>query len=795
MYIKRYNPILFSILIVALVLGGMQMSAVPVMAAPVSSDTGGLKVADLLNPDGSLQTSGVSGSLDLTGWDVKLDPQRGPVFSSTRGALTYTWKAVGLGMEIKDVVYAIAVSGTNVYVGGDFSSLTVCRDCKYIAKWDGSNWSALGGGVDFWVRAISISGTDVYVGGLFTTATQGDSSTCADCNKIAKWDGSAWSPLGKGTENTVTAIAISGSNVYAGGNFTYTTQADETTCDNCNKIAKWDGSDWSALGTGINDGNDGGVWALATNGTDVYAGGNFISVAGCETPANCYGIAKWNASSGWSALGTGIYAENEGFVRALATNGTSVYAGGTFDSVGSCATPSNCYGIAKWDGSKWSALEQGIQNGEVWAITTNGTDVFVGGTFTSLGSSSYPVYGCFSPTSCKGIAKWNDGTGWQEINEGTNAQVNGLVASGSDIWAVGAFTSAGETSPANYIAAYAADPAVSATNPSDGQTLPIASSTLEVQFNKVVLHDSSAYSATSLANYMLVSAGKDAIFQTLDSSAAICNASHTPAGDDVNISIASIEYDDITDTATLTIAQASLPLPAGSYRLYVCGAASIRDLSGQPIYGGANFTLSFSASAAPGPSPTPAPSNPGNSSSFSKKKTSNLPQTGFAPNVKTSLPAQPAALAYTKMSSLWLEIPSQNIKAEIVGVPQVDNNWDVAWLGRNAGWLNGSAYPTWTGNSVITAHVTDANGKPGLFANLKNLGYGNKLIVHQFGSKYTYEVRDTRMVFPDTTGYAFEHLEGKSYLTLITCQGYNFLTDSYMFRRVVRAVLMKVEAE
>ena len=147
------------------------------------------------------------------------------------------------------------------------------------------------------------------------------------------------------------------------------------------------------------------------------------------------------------------------------------------------------------------------------------------------------------------------------------------------------------------------------------------------------------------------------------------------------------------------------------------------------------------------------------------------------------------------MSGLWLEIPSQKMQANIVGVPLAYRNWDVTWLGNDAGWLNGTAYPTWLGNSVITAHVTTARGLPGPFANLKNLGYGNKIVVHQLGEKYTFEVRDTRMVFPDTTGYTFEHLSGKSYLTLITCQGYNFLTNSYMFRRVVRAVLVKVEAE
>jgi LPXTG-site transpeptidase (sortase) family protein len=170
-----------------------------------------------------------------------------------------------------------------------------------------------------------------------------------------------------------------------------------------------------------------------------------------------------------------------------------------------------------------------------------------------------------------------------------------------------------------------------------------------------------------------------------------------------------------------------------------------------------------------------------------------LPSTGFAPNVVTLLPSQPAELAYTKMSDLWLEIPSLKVKANIVGVPQSENAWDVKWLGQDAGWLDGTAFPTWAGNSVITGHVTDSNGKPGPFVNIKDLKYGDQVIVHLFDGQYIFEVRNKRLVRPDATDFAFEHLEKNSYLTLITCQSYDAATDSYRLRRVVRAVLVGVK--
>lgn len=94
-----------------------------------------------------------------------------------------------------------------------------------------------------------------------------------------------------------------------------------------------------------------------------------------------------------------------------------------------------------------------------------------------------------------------------------------------------------------------------------------------------------------------------------------------------------------------------------------------------------------------------------------------------------------------------------------------------------------------------SGHVYNANGEPGPFNNIKSLKYGDRIIVHLYGEKYIFEVQSTRLVRPSSKEFAFQHLEDHSYLTLITCQGYNPVNDSYLFRRVVRAVLVTVEAK
>ncbi len=85
----------------------------------------------------------------------------------------------------------------------------------------------------------------------------------------------------------------------------------------------------------------------------------------------------------------------------------------------------------------------------------------------------------------------------------------------------------------------------------------------------------------------------------------------------------------------------------------------------------------------------------------------NLPKTGFTPGHVTRLPAQPDELKYTSYSDLELEIPSLGVKLPVVGVPRSGDSWDVSWLNDQAGWLEGSVFPTWDGNSVLTAHVWD----------------------------------------------------------------------------------------
>jgi|GEM_PF-1874452 len=171
---------------------------------------------------------------------------------------------------------------------------------------------------------------------------------------------------------------------------------------------------------------------------------------------------------------------------------------------------------------------------------------------------------------------------------------------------------------------------------------------------------------------------------------------------------------------------------------------------------------------------------------------SSLPGTGFAPGFSGILPLQNTANSYSTINDLSLKIPAIGVNTSIVGVPQSDGQWDVTWLGSRIGWLQGSEFPTWVGNSVLTGHVWNADNRPGIFVDLKKLKYGDQIIIHAWNQDYIYEVRETKSISPNSVSTVFTHKEDRSWLSLITCGSYDEKTGTYTSRTLVRAVLLKV---
>src|SRR5262249_27516817 len=140
-------------------------------------------------------------------------------------------------------------------------------------------------------------------------------------------------------------------------------------------IAKWNGSSWSALGSGI---NNIGVNALGLDvHSNLFAGGlfNFAGGLGVQN------VAKWNGSI-WSTIGSGL--SGALFAVTLDPSG-NLYAGGLFTSVNGVAATN----IIEWNGTNWLPLGAGVVGGlgtQIYALTTdNAGNLYASGIFTNIG--------------------------------------------------------------------------------------------------------------------------------------------------------------------------------------------------------------------------------------------------------------------------------------------------------------------------------------------------------------------------------------------------------------------------
>ncbi len=323
-----------------------------------------------------------------------------------------TWTELGGAFDPQTIVSAYATyddgTGPRVHVGGRFQ-VAGGVPASNVAGWDGT-WHPVGdprsvsGTIQTWAQHDDGSGPALFAGGTFRTAGG------AVVRDVARFDGSTWTAVGatSGPSKSVRALLSAdvgaGSRLYAAGNFTQIGGVA------ANRIAAWDGSTWSPLGSGIGTGE---VNALLVhddgNGPALYAAGNFASAGG--QPASS--VARWNASSGWSRLGTTL---NNELVNALAVfddgTGPRLYAGGTFS-----------LRVASWNGSAWIGVPQPPTNG--------------GGTVTSLASyrlGSVPAlfvggrYASVGGVSTNGIAAW-DGTAWHTFGGGVSGLADSRVTS------------------------------------------------------------------------------------------------------------------------------------------------------------------------------------------------------------------------------------------------------------------------------------------------------------------------------------------------------------------------------
>lgn len=292
-------------------------------------------------------------------------------------------------------------------------------------------WIPFGTGANDVVLDIDgTSASNVIVGGRFTQVGG------VPANRVARWDGSVWNAMGGGfpAEPGTTpffsdfAISPNGTIVLCG----HTSGGALAT----GVVAEWNGTAWTHLfGT-----TDGRAYSVLFNQSgDLVATGTF-SIAGGVSASR----VAVRLGGAWQPLGEGLGGLSPYAESSLLTSTGRLIVGGSFTSAGG-VTANN---VAQWDGSQWSPLGRGLgeESNSVTVIRelANGA-IVAGGRFSNVSQlfSSTPV----------NIARWN-GISWNAIGPGlnTSAGVRDIVVlPNGDLLVGGYFTASGNT-PLNSVA-------------------------------------------------------------------------------------------------------------------------------------------------------------------------------------------------------------------------------------------------------------------------------------------------------------------------------------------------------
>ena len=283
------------------------------------------------------------------------------------------------GHSVNDMIFF----EDSLFIVGEFDSLySPLQYCSGFAVLDSTNYQCRSGTQLFQSSlCIGTYQNELVIG------SRGSPTFQPQFSRIRRISGGVVYPFGNGIQNgEVRCLQEYNGELYVGGNFT---TVDSTI--NAKRIARWDGSQWHAIGIGANGGFITGIRAMTIFNGELIVGGMFGSIDGF--PANS--VCSFNSTQ-WDSLGSGVFGQIQCFVIDSINN--FLYAGGQIWSAGGIPTP--C-GIAKWDGSSWSAVGSEPILNPIDMVMYKGK-LFAGGVQTGLNSLGQTVF----------QMAWYDGQNW-----------------------------------------------------------------------------------------------------------------------------------------------------------------------------------------------------------------------------------------------------------------------------------------------------------------------------------------------------------------------------------------------
>ncbi|MBL7985337.1 MAG: T9SS type A sorting domain-containing protein, partial [Flavobacteriales bacterium] len=276
-------------------------------------------------------------------------------------------------------VQGLAMWNGELYACGEFQ-MANDQVLNFVARFDGTTWQPLAGGMDGPVRSVRAYPDGLYAAGWYTYADT------VLANGLARWDGTRWhrvfdlpdiTPL-QGT-NAINDMAIYEGTVYIGGQFR---GEGDLQC-----LAKYDGTAWVPVGQGLR-GTYASVLRMEVYDSLLYIAGAFADEGPYGHPLNpASGVVAWNGED-WVPLGTGTDGSSIPWVIDMAWKNDTLYVCGDFDRIGD--VPSGRLGY--WDGHRWCSLLPAdppwYVSGGTLALAFYNDTLHMGGYFTLIGTDT-----------------------------------------------------------------------------------------------------------------------------------------------------------------------------------------------------------------------------------------------------------------------------------------------------------------------------------------------------------------------------------------------------------------------
>jgi hypothetical protein len=294
------------------------------------------------------------------------------------------WAALGddPNSSPQHVTALLALPNGEIIAGSNQRTVENSRAAR-ISRWSGDSWTQIAA-LDDQVNALARAANgDILAGGMFSWVGE------EGLGSFIRWNGTTWTsaiPLAKQSVfGDVTGLAVlPNGHVMVCGNFL------KVGGKTVNRIARWDGSFWNALGSGFD--NVVNNMAVMPNG-DIVVSGPFTMSGAVPMPK----IARWNGSA-WSSLSVNGGAFEEPGALLARSNGDLIVGGG-FDSIDGVAAKA----IARWNGSAWQPIGTG-RSPLIHALVSlpSGGFAVIGGSVTTQTPDASSIW--FSRWSESGVA-------------------------------------------------------------------------------------------------------------------------------------------------------------------------------------------------------------------------------------------------------------------------------------------------------------------------------------------------------------------------------------------------------